>query len=334
MTLEKVTSVDRVRLLDVDRAKGLAIFLVVLGHLFINEVPTGSDWYFELNRVIYKFHMPFFMFLAGLVMFYTLPNLSTLADCARFAKKKLFRFMSAYLLFAAVVWASKFAAARFLYVERPVSGLSDFITVLARPRYSFCGSLWYIYVVSIYFLVIPLLLKLVKQKLELLLIFAFALYFVPSTTYFALEQVFEYMFVFLLGGYVARHLEPYYWLLDRYFWAFLLVFAGILIFAFQMEMPKLIVGLVSLPALHSLVRWGVFKESSLLRLLGKYTFPIYLMNTLAIGLPRALIYKYGLWDNMNFLLMCLILSLSGILIPIAAQRYFISRTPVLRKIVY
>jgi fucose 4-O-acetylase-like acetyltransferase len=325
---------NRERLLDVDRAKGLAISLVVIGHLFINEVPAGNEWYFRLNAVIYKFHMPFFMFLTGLVTFYTLPDLGTFADCANFVKKKLLRFVPAYLLFALVVWASKFAAARFLYVERPVSGLSDFITVLIRPRYSYCGSLWYIYVVSIYFLALPLLLKLFRQKLELLLTFAFALHFVPSTSYFALEQVFEYMFVFILGGYVARYLEPYYRLLDGYFWAFLPAFAGVLIFAFQMEMPKLIVGLISLPALHSLVRWGVFKESSLLRLLGKYTFPIYLMNTLAIGLPRALIQKYGFWDNMNFLLMCLVLLLSGIFVPIAAQRYFISKTPVLRKIVY
>ena len=72
---------------------------------------------------------------------------------------------------------------------------------------------------------------------------------------------------------------------------------------------------------------------SLLRLLGECTFSIYLMNTLAIGLPRALIYKYGYWDSMNFLLLCLILLTSGIFLPIAAQRFFISRIPVLRSII-
>jgi fucose 4-O-acetylase-like acetyltransferase len=333
MALEKAVSVDKMHLLDVDRAKGLAIFLVVLGHIFINKVPAGQEWYFSLNSVIYKFHMSFFMFITGLVMFYTYPRIDTISDYLAYVRKKFIRFVPAYLLFAVVVWLGKFFFAIFTDVERPVTGMSDFLAVLIRPRYSHCGSLWYIYVCFIYFMVIPIMLKLVKQRYEFLLIFALALHFVRGTSYFALEQVFEYMFVFLLGGYVAYHLQKYTELIDRYSCLFLALFVGGLVLAFLVDTPKLVLGLISLPALHSLVRWGIFEKSFFLKTFGEYTFPIYLMNTMAIGVPSVMMRKCGVWDGPAAFIVGPVLLVSGLFLPIAAQKLFISRVPVLRSII-
>lgn len=54
-----------VRLEFVDYAKGLAILLVVIGHLLqYNLVGTSAK---ELFDIIYSFHMPLFMFLSGYV---------------------------------------------------------------------------------------------------------------------------------------------------------------------------------------------------------------------------------------------------------------------------
>lgn len=53
----------------IDFLKGLAAILVVLGHI----IQVG-DLYFDSNpvfKIIYSFHMPLFMFLSGLVSFYT-----------------------------------------------------------------------------------------------------------------------------------------------------------------------------------------------------------------------------------------------------------------------
>jgi fucose 4-O-acetylase-like acetyltransferase len=333
MTLEKVSSEKRIRLLDVDRAKGLAIFLVVFGHVFINKVPAGQEWYPLLNQVIYKFHMSFFMFITGLVMFYTYPRIDTISNYLAYVRKKFIRFVPAYLIFAVVVWLGKFLFAMFADVERPVTGLSDFVNVLIRPRYSHCGSLWYIYVCFIYFMIIPIMLKLVKQRIEFLLIFAMALYFAPRTSYFAMEQVFEYMFVFLLGGYAACHLREYTGLIDRYSCLFLAVFVGALVPAFLFDIPKLALGLLCLPALHSLVRWRIFEKSFFLRLFGEYTFPIYLMNTMAIGVPSVITRKYGFWDGPASFIVFPVLLVSGLALPILAQKLFMSRVPGLRSII-
>lgn len=47
----------------IDRLKGLAIILVVMGHIFgFSQLEDG------INTFIYTFHMPLFMFLSGLVI--------------------------------------------------------------------------------------------------------------------------------------------------------------------------------------------------------------------------------------------------------------------------
>lgn len=57
------------RLPDIERAKGLAILLVVFGHVVAREAPAGNEWYTFSKSAVYSFHMAFFMFLSGLVFF-------------------------------------------------------------------------------------------------------------------------------------------------------------------------------------------------------------------------------------------------------------------------
>ena len=45
---------------DIDRAKGLAILLVVFGHLVARADPADVAWYEPLRRAVYAIHMPFF----------------------------------------------------------------------------------------------------------------------------------------------------------------------------------------------------------------------------------------------------------------------------------
>jgi len=57
----------RPRNLQLDAMKGLAIFLVVLGHCIQSNVVKFDDN--VLFRIIYSFHMPLFMFLSGYLAF-------------------------------------------------------------------------------------------------------------------------------------------------------------------------------------------------------------------------------------------------------------------------
>ncbi len=79
----------------IDAMKGFAILLVVLGHAIQRNIPEADDTL--VYRVIYSFHMPLFMFLAGIVSVYSaeLPGLL-------FLKKKILAlvvpFITWYLL--------------------------------------------------------------------------------------------------------------------------------------------------------------------------------------------------------------------------------------------
>ena len=61
----------RARRLDLYRAKGIAILLVVLGHIVAREQPPGVEWYEPFRYAIYRFHMPFFLYLSGTVVVLT-----------------------------------------------------------------------------------------------------------------------------------------------------------------------------------------------------------------------------------------------------------------------
>lgn len=50
----------------IDRAKGITIILVVLGHV-LNDMPNDNGGYSFLINIIYSFHMPCFFIISGLV---------------------------------------------------------------------------------------------------------------------------------------------------------------------------------------------------------------------------------------------------------------------------
>ena len=82
-------------------------------------------------------------------------------------------------------------------------------------------------------------------------------------------------------------------------------------------------------------RWNSFaavRDRRLLLLLGEYTFTIYLMNTLAIGLAKGVLLEVLPWDHANFALYFPLLLAAGLLGPIALHRTVLSRQPLLARI--
>ena len=73
----------RARRLDLDRAKGIAILLVVLGHIVAREQPPGVEWYEPFRYAVYRFHMPFFLYLSGTVVVNTDGSLPLVASHVR-----------------------------------------------------------------------------------------------------------------------------------------------------------------------------------------------------------------------------------------------------------
>jgi hypothetical protein len=99
------------------------------------------------------------------------------------------------------------------------------------------------------------------------------------------------------------------------------------------SVPKLLFGLASIPALHSLVRSKAAERTHVLAGLGKYAFPVYVLNSLVIGGMVAALQTWWSLDGPNFRLAAPILFACGLLVPIASYEVFIKRVPVLRTII-
>lgn len=97
----------RQRILYLDSVKGIAIFLVVLGHVLAWQYPNGNfageSGRFLLWHIIYAFHMPLFMFCSGLFH----PVLSTELTIRDLGKRIYSRFvclMIPYFICGSIYW--------------------------------------------------------------------------------------------------------------------------------------------------------------------------------------------------------------------------------------
>ena len=81
----------KTRLLDVDKSKGLAIFLVVFGHIVATKPPDNNEWYVLLKYFIYKFHMPFFMYLSGIIFAYTYKKITSVKEYLNYLYRRIYK---------------------------------------------------------------------------------------------------------------------------------------------------------------------------------------------------------------------------------------------------
>ena len=339
------------RLYDLDRAKGLAIFLVVAGHLVANydEGPRGVEWYRVFYEHIYVFHMSFFMFVSGAIAGYSWHPLQTFSDYGGYVLRRGKRLLPAYFIFPIIVFIAKNAAQYFhMHVDSPVHDLSSFVLIVLYPTESFSSFLWYIIVLFFLYVALPVLLSVFRYRGSLLLLVACVLHFLPMPKMFAIHLFMEYLLFFLLGFSMMhngkRKNQRYEALLahlDRWWLFWVAVFLTALAFTNHYfydeeskKVYKFFFGLLSIPALLGLVHGPLLASSRILIILGFYTFPIYLMNTMAIGAVKSAMLRIAPWDGTNFLFYAPVLLASGVIFPILLKKYLFCYIPPLDKITH
>ncbi len=329
----------RRRLVEVDRVTGFAIFLVVVGHIVARQPPSGNEWYVHLKFYIYQFHMPLFMFMSGLVFQYTLDSISTFPEYRNWAVKKIRRLAPGFLLVGTVISLGKYYSGGFIHIDNAQEDLlGSFIRLFIRPTESAAGSLWYIYVLLEFYLLFPLLIIFFRNKSSIIAALVIAMHlahqFVSLPTVFALHTIFEFGIYFWLGVMSCAHYDRLLSLLRRRGTFFVLLF--IASFATTLFLPwkqsQTLIGLASVPALTFLIGTNTGRVGAVFASVSGYTFVIYLLNTLTIGLTKGMMLKLLPWDGTNFYLFFVILMASGLFAPILAQRWVFSRNKTLSRI--
>ncbi len=334
------------RLADLDRAKGLAILLVVFGHLVARRTPAGVGWYDPLRIAVYLFHMPLFMYLSGYVTFLSGAARTPLSGWPRLLRRRAHRLLLPFLLFGLAILLGKLAVARMAPVDNVPPDLWHGLRALVwDTEHSPATSVWYIAVLFAYCVITPPLLALDRSRAALIGV-AVLLFLLPLPPWFYLDRIGTYFVFFVAGGIAAdagpRWLRP----VDR-LWP--LALAALVVIAlpvalgwirfewtegaqgFPYKWALLLAGLASLPAVHGLVRHGPPARAASLLILGRYVFVIYLLNTVFIGLSKAVLLRFIPWDGANFLPFAAALMLVGTIGPMLTKRWVLKYVPALDR---
>ena len=170
-----------------------------------------------------------------------------------------------------------------------------------------------------------------------MLLICSALYVIPWPAYLYLDRIGVYAVFFALGAGAGLLGAGWDSFVDRS-WPLLLalLFASLaVIMVYGAGWPEkyllLPVGMLAMPALHGSLR-SLTPSSPGLLFLGRYSFMIYLFNTLCIGLAKGLLLLLCSWDGAHFLPFAMALMAAGTLGPIALKNWAFRRLPLLDRL--
>jgi fucose 4-O-acetylase-like acetyltransferase len=331
----------RERRADIEAAKGLAIALVVFGHLVARQDPAGVQWYEPLRRAVYAFHMPLFLYLSGVVAVYAGFLQRPRAAFWRLAAARAQRLLVPFFGLGVFIVLGKCAAVGLVHVDNaPASVWAGLRALVWDTDHSPALSIWYLFVLFAVSLASVLVLGGQPARLPWLLAGALVVFWVPLPARLYLDRVGTFAPFFLLGaaaGFAGARWDE---AVDR-IWPWAMAMFGACLLAIVVCGPEsacearvilLLVGTMSLPAIHGLLRcsWFIPFQKAFL-LLGRYCFMIYLFNTLFIGLAKGLLLLAWPWDGANFLPFACVLMCAGLMGPIGLKRYAFRRIKFLDR---
>ncbi len=330
--------VGKTRLSDIDKAKGLAIFLVVVGHIARYSWLNDIEWYYWLKSVIYMFHMPFFIFLSGVVFFYTYKPINTLNDYRVYITKKAKRLIPGFIIIGLIILLGKIMASQFLFIDNmPSNIIKGFTDILITPARSTACALWYIYILFGFYLTFPIIM-IISKRMNLVIIPLAIIHFIPFfvsvTDYFGLNLFAEYAVFFSTGYYFVLYYKTIDAFIEKYklFFIFLFIFSFSSLLMFHNYIAKTITSLFAIPALYGLVKMKIPFFDSAVTVLGGYTLTIYLFNTIFIGLAKGIFIHFLPMNGIYFMICFPLMVLLGLIGPIILYKYLLSKNSFLKSV--
>ncbi len=326
---------QRTRRLDLDRAKGVAILLVVIGHIVAKAPPTGVEWYDTMRYAIYRFHMPFFFYLSGYVVWLSGALRTPDAELPGFAARRAQRLLVPFLLLGTVVLLGKLVAERFVHVDNQpaglLAGLRDMLVTTEQSPATFIWFLWVLFLCSV---AAPPFWR--RFGTAGLLAACALLMAVELPALFYLDRFARHALFFAIGVAVAQHeaaLLPAFRSRQPLWWA---LFAATLAAALAGWLPGdwslFACGLAAIPALHGLMSVPWMERQGWALTLGGSTIAIYLFNVIAIGVVKAALLKAGVpWTAEGFWIHAPALTAAGLALPILGKVLVLRRLPVLDR---
>lgn len=319
------------RLVSIDIAKAICIILVVIGHYNPDNAPA---WYQVINRFIYSFHMPLFMFASGYVYMATKKEESYWT----FLKKKVKRLMIPYLSTSVIVITIKLLTQRGMLVEHPVTWLS-YLKIFYLPEAGY--FLWFIWALWDIFLLLPLIKT--KKGRTLLFFISLVIGYIPFSLpdIFCIKQFAVMLKFFMLGVFLYEHR----YLIEKLVKVgnTIIFFIWIALFSYDQffvggRLANIIDGILPYIGIYSICMLSIsihhHKWGGKLLIVAGSSYIIYLFHTTFEGFMKSVIHKVPLFtgtDNfLTFSMGAILVIACGVFLPIFLHRYILCRSSVLR----
>ena len=298
----------------VDTAKGFCIVMVVMMHSTLGvEAAAGREgWMHALVAFAKPFRMPDFFLISGLFLARVIDR-----DWRTYADRKVVHFAYFYLLWLTIQFAFKAPAIA------ADAGAMEVVRQYALAFVDPFGTLWFIYLLPIFFVVT----KLVRDwriHPAIVWLFAAALEIAPIDTGWMVPDEFAGRFVYFYSGYVAAPLifrlaakaqanpgRTVAWLV---LWA---MANAVLVARGQAALPvvSLALGLVGAAAvMRASVLLARSRFGEPLRYCGQHSIVIYLAFFLFMAASRSVLIKTGIIPDVGT--MALIVTAAGVIGPL------------------
>lgn len=288
----------------VNIAKGIAIFLVVYGHVIDGLADSGYTFasYEVQHGIIYSFHMPLFFFLSGLFFDNMLKR-----ELLTVIKSRALSLLYPYFLWGIIQGSIMAILSKF------TNSGAGWEKVLLLPVDPF-GQFWYLYDLFFMILLYLGLYKLVKNK-STVLIFAIAAFVAtPFMDMWEFSRIFHH-FIFLVLGAMFFDFESWFEVKKIRIFIVLIIASLCSFWAGLNLLNFLIFGLVGTGITVVLAK--IVRNNRFLELLGIKSLSIYLFHILALAGSRIVLTKF--WGFENIPILIVTLTIIGILLPLIAD---------------
>lgn len=300
------------RLEWVDIAKGIAIFLVVTGHMLRGF--TSSGMYSNYNSLlkyidftIYSFHVPLFFLASGLIYSYK-TTIETKGELIEFIKRKCKILIIPYIIFSWLQLGVKIIMSG--SVNHKVS-VSSFFKIVYKPVEQF----WFLYALLLIFIIVAIMDYKIKSD-RVKLVVSLILYILSPylTSAFEIHETCKYLIFFYIGRFfVKKEIK-----LNVFVCTMLYFITNLAFYCFNINNNILnliiaLIGIVMILSISKSLRLNIFSK------LGKYTMPIFLLHTIFGSGIRIILLKIGI---ANVFIQVVLGLIFGIFIPIISYKFY------------
>ena len=338
--MEKKNKLKR-RLEWIDLVKGIAIVLVVIGHMLRGF--TSSGMYSEYKNIftyidytIYSFHMPLFFIISG-ALFKNAKKLENMNQYLFFIKRKVILLVMPYFIFSWIQIVIKLIMSN--SVNNKVN-IMDFFTIIFSPIEQF----WFLYSLMIIFIIMGFIDIRIKSG-HIKLIIVILSFLVANCTIIdlgILGNAMSNMIYFYIGEKIIENKDKIKINNNMLIISLLLIYIilNLVIYNFEFSQDILIISRLIMAVVASLtiiiicqrIQYNYKSIISVFKILGKHSMAIYLLHIILGSGIRIILLKLSI----NSLIVQVVLGLIfAIIMPILLEKiygYLVERYAKIKRI--